>query len=51
MTSEIKEKSEMLAILCEKYNVVRLDLFGSAVNNVLSSAGDIDFLINFGEIR
>lgn len=36
--------------LCQKYNVVRLFVFGSALTNRFSDKSDIDFLVDFENV-
>ncbi len=40
-------KSEELSLLCKKYNVKELYLFGSAVSGELSEGSDLDFIVRF----
>jgi predicted nucleotidyltransferase len=40
-------KSKELKLLCEKYNVKELYLFGSAVSGGLSEDSDLDFVVHF----
>jgi len=44
----IKQKSEEISRLCEKYRVKSLEVFGSAANDAFQSEpSDIDFLVEF----
>ncbi len=49
MNCLVENHSSKLESLCKQYNVVRLDLFGSAANeNSLAADSDLDFLVEFG---
>ena len=43
----IEEKLDMLAELCRKFSVCRLDVFGSAAVGDFGKSSDIDFLVEF----
>ncbi len=46
--SEMEEKGGALRLLCEKYGVATLDLFGSgASDNWHQDASDLDFIVVF----
>jgi predicted nucleotidyltransferase len=47
MDIEIKEKIPQLAMLCKKYRVATMYLFGSAATGTFNDNSDIDFLISF----
>ena len=48
MTSLIADKRQELFVLCRKYHVQRLELFGSAAtDNFDRNGSDIDFLVIF----
>ena len=47
MNIEIKNKIPQLEMLCKKYRVARLYLFGSATTDTFNKNSDIDFLISF----
>jgi predicted nucleotidyltransferase len=48
MISLIESKQELLADLCRRYGVRRLDLFGSAATDAFDpSRSDLDFLVEF----
>jgi uncharacterized protein len=49
MHAEIAARREALKALCERYDVVRLDVFGSAARGVDfdPAASDVDFLVEF----
>jgi predicted nucleotidyltransferase len=48
MISLIKDKQEVLADLCRRYGVRRLELFGSAATEAFDpSRSDLDFLVEF----
>jgi len=50
MAFEIGKYTEQLKDLCEQFEVVRLDLFGSGVRNDFSEErSDLDFLVTFEE--
>lgn len=44
------EKKEALIQLCEKYELEKLYVFGSALKNSFSEKSDYDFLIQFKDI-
>lgn len=44
------EKKEALIQLCEKYELEKLYVFGSALKNSFSDKSDYDFLIQFKDI-
>ena len=49
MNSLVETHSSELESLCKQYNVIRLDLFGSAVaEDGLTEDSDLDFLVDFG---
>ncbi len=45
ISTKVYEKSAPLFALCEKYEVLRLDLFGSATSS--EAPRDLDFLVSF----
>jgi predicted nucleotidyltransferase len=49
MHAEIIEKRDALIALCERYDVARLEVFGSAARGVDfdPAASDVDFLVEF----
>jgi uncharacterized protein len=48
MISLIESKQELLADLCRRYGVRRLELFGSAATDAFDpSRSDLDFLVEF----
>jgi hypothetical protein len=48
MISSIERKQGEVAALCQRYNVRRLELFGSAATDDFDSArSDLDFLVEF----
>ena len=49
MIKVIKENTERILKLCSKYNVRRLEIFGSALdeNRFSESESDLDFLVEF----
>jgi uncharacterized protein len=52
MHSLIREHAAELGRLCAKYNVQRLDLFGSATGEGFDPAeSDLDFLVEFQDIE
>jgi len=53
MISLVEENSEPLKVLCVRYRVRRLELFGSAVNEKKFDAekSDIDFLVEFQPLK
>ncbi len=42
---------EKLAKLCDKYNVLHLYVFGSAISSKFNKESDIDFLVTFDSIQ
>ena len=48
---DIADNGIEIAALCRKLGVVRLDLFGSATRDELSSASDVDVLVQFDRGR
>ncbi len=50
MHPAIADKKEYLAELCQRYDVVRLEVFGSAARSVdfNPDTSDADFLVEFG---
>jgi len=51
MNKLIKNKIEDVILLCEKLNVEKLWVFGSAVSEHFSSQSDIDFLVSFQKLE
>lgn len=50
MVDLIAKRRDQLAELCRKYNVARLDVFGSAVREDFDPArSDLDFLVDFND--
>jgi len=47
----IEKNIDRLKKLCKKYNVSKLYVFGSVINNSFSNDSDIDFLVTFGNIE
>ncbi len=48
MIARLREQQPAIAALCQRYGVVRLEVFGSAVGDAFDSAhSDIDFLVSF----
>lgn len=44
----VEDKREELAALCRRYRVLRLELFGSGVDDTFDAAeSDLDFLVTF----
>ncbi|MCF8316980.1 MAG: nucleotidyltransferase domain-containing protein [Ignavibacteriales bacterium] len=50
MDALLTGKLTELQLLCEKYNVKTLYVFGSACNGKFGEQSDLDFLISFGDI-
>ena len=48
MNREIERRRGELEALCRRYQVRRLDLFGSAAAGKLRGESDIDLLVDFG---
>lgn len=40
---------EQIAAFCRKWNIVRLDLFGSVLRDDFDAESDVDVLVSFGE--
>jgi len=47
---DVTKHIEQITMLCEKYNVENLYIFGSAAINENTAKSDIDFLVNFKDI-
>jgi uncharacterized protein len=47
---ELTEKLEELARLCERLGVRRLELFGSAARHSGQRPGDLDFVVDLGDL-
>lgn len=48
MRSELlKSNLDLIEVLCERYGVVKLDVFGSVLKEDFSAESDIDFLVRF----
>ena len=45
MYPEIQNKLNELRQICEKFGVLKLELFGSAANDSFNDSSDLDFLI------
>jgi len=45
IAGEIEELSE----LCRRFNVKRLEVFGSAATGAFSDSSDLDFVVDFGD--
>lgn len=51
MITLVSDKSDQVAELCRKFNVHRLDVFGSAATGEFSpEKSDLDFLVEFGAL-
>ncbi len=51
MNSMIAASNSELSLLCKRYHVRRLELFGSATKyNDLSNVNDLDFLVDFADL-
>lgn len=49
MIALIENNISKIISLCKKHQVKSLALFGSAVNNTMSSSSDLDFLVQFSD--
>ena len=47
MNIEVKDKVAQLVMLCKKYRVATMYLFGSAATDAFNEYSDIDFLFSF----
>jgi predicted nucleotidyltransferase len=47
MNIKIKDKIPQLVMLCKKYRVAAMYLFGSATTDAFNENSDIDFLVSF----
>jgi predicted nucleotidyltransferase len=47
MIAEVRDKSEELRLLCQRYGVESLELFGSAASGDFGPDSDLDFLVEF----
>lgn len=51
MITLVSDKSDQVAELCRKFNVLRLDIFGSAATGDFSpEKSDLDFLVEFSPL-
>lgn len=50
LSPELAGKLEEVARLCERLGVRRLELFGSAARQAGERPGDLDFLVDLGEL-
>ena len=50
LAPELAPKLEDLARLCERLGVRRLELFGSAARQASRRPGDLDFLVDLGDL-
>lgn len=50
MTHVLEGHREELAVLCRKYRVRRLDVFGSATADDFGESSDVDLLVEFEEM-
>jgi uncharacterized protein len=50
MNRLLKENLSELKVLCKKFNVKELFVFGSITNGHFTSESDIDFLVSFEDI-
>lgn len=48
MIEAIETSRDTLAQLCRRFNVERLDVFGSAATGELDETSDLDFIVVFG---
>ena len=48
-SADVRLRAADLAILCRRFGVSRLDLFGSAAAGVARPDSDLDFLVDFGD--
>ena len=46
----VEESREELARLCRRYQVRRLDLFGSAASGPFGEGSDLDFVVEFADL-
>ena len=52
MASVIEDKRQVIAELCERYGVVRLEAFGSALRDDFKPGeSDLDLLVEFGPME
>ena len=49
--SIIEKHIDRLKLLCEKYKVAQLYVFGSALNKRFNSESDIDFIVTFDKVE
>jgi len=47
----IEKNIDRIKRLCMKYNVAKLYVFGSVLNNRFSSESDIDFIVSFDKVE
>lgn len=46
----VEQKKSFIESLCEKHNVISLDLVGSFANESFNDESDVDFLVTFGDV-
>ena len=52
MESLVAERTQQIAVLCRRFRVRRLDLFGSAATGSFHrSSSDLDFLVEFQDLQ
>ena len=52
MIREVEEHAKAIEDLCRRFQVRRLELFGSAASGVFNPrSSDLDFLVEFNELR
>jgi uncharacterized protein len=51
MVSLIQNSLSQIHELCRKYNVRKLELFGSATNGQFNEKSDVDFLVEFEPLK
>ena len=53
MLQVIEEKKEAIAEICQRYDVLRLEVFGSAArgDDFKPGASDVDFMVQFSRTR
>ena len=48
---KIQKYQDVIAQLCEKYNVEKLYVFGSVLTEKFNENSDIDFIVNFHQVE
>jgi uncharacterized protein len=47
----IEMNKKEIRLLCEKYGLIKLEIFGSAAGDQINTPGDFDFLVEFKQMK